>query len=385
MICLNHARGYYFTCDSISRAVKIISVVTGTSTDGLSISLVDVDGCDESTKVKVLDHSEVPFPSSLREDLLRISTMQNINSESYSAAHWGLGRFIGEQLEKLSWDCDFVAFSGYTVYHGPSLGAREKGTLQIGEVSEIYARTGKTVLYDFRTTDLSMGGDGAPLIALSDKLLFREHGTVTVNIGGISNVTYIGDHILAFDTGPGNLLIDLYARKYNGAEYDRDGKIASTGKVNEELLERLLDDDYFRKDVPKTTGREYFTESYVEKRLSGLKVSGEDVVRTLTRFTAQAIKEQTGTFLPGEIKRVVVGGGGCLNPVLMSDMEDLFGMEIGRFSDIGIDDKAREGVGFAIIANQTIHGRIGNTEASGGKPSVLGKILPGESFRSLIK
>lgn len=365
-------------------SLRFASVVTGTSTDGLSISLVDISGYDSTTSVQVLDHKEVPFPGNIREALLRISSIGEVNSEIYSKTHWALGRFIGESLESLSWEYDCIAFSGYTVYHGPSLGRREFGTLQIGEVSEIFSRTEKTVIYDFRTTDLSMGGDGAPLIALSDKLLFKDRGVLTLNIGGISNITYIGDRLLAFDTGPGNLLIDLFVRKYFGKDYDADGSIASSGKISKTLLDRLLDDDYFRMPVPKTTGREYFTEEYVEKRMNGLDLPKDDLIRTVTRFTSQAIWEQAENFVPGKISRIIVGGGGSLNPVIMSDLKELFHSRVEKFSDNGIDDKAREGVGFAVIANQTIHGRPGNTEASGGKPAVLGKILPGKNFHAQI-
>lgn len=364
--------------------MKYASVVTGTSTDGLSISLVDITGFDKDTKVKVEAHTEVPFPELLRKSLLQMSNLEGCNSEFFSATHWALGKFIGERLKNLPWEFDAVCFSGYTVYHGPSLGKRENGTLQIGEVSEILARTGKTVIYDFRTTDFSMGGDGAPLIPLSDKLLIKEKGCLTVNIGGISNITYIGNTIFAFDTGPGNILIDLYTMKYTGKQFDEDGKLASTGKIQEKLLGSLLDDDYFRKSPPKSTGREYFDESYVSQRLIDSEYSKEDIIRTLTRFTASSIHAQATLYIDSPIQKVIVGGGGSLNPVLMYDLEEIFEVPVRTFLDYGIDPKAREGVGFAIIANQTLHGRIGNTEASGGRPSILGKILPGDGFKCSI-
>lgn len=365
--------------------MKFASVVTGTSTDGLSISLIEIDGVDDDTNVKVLSHVEFPFSDSLREMLLRVSKMESMTSEEFSHAHWALGKFVGESLKILDWDYDIVAFSGYTAYHGPSLGKREYGTLQIGEVSEIFSRTGKTVIFDFRTTDLSMGGDGAPLIPLSDKLLIKEKGTLTLNIGGISNITYIGDELVAFDTGPGNILIDAFMKKFTGRNYDENGGYASKGSIDRSFIESLLDDGYFRKNPPKSTGREYFTEEYVDKRLMQFKMRKEDIIRTITRFTAESIKDQVDRFIPGEVKRVVVGGGGSLNPVIMNDLKDLFQVRIERFVDRGIDDKAREGVGFAVIANQTIHNKIGNTEASGGKPAVLGKILPGDNYQDIIK
>ncbi|AKA49255.1 hypothetical protein IX51_09220 [uncultured archaeon] len=364
--------------------MKFASVVTGTSTDGLSISLLEINGWDETTRVRVLQHVEFPFSDSLREMLLKVSTMKPLTSEEFSEAHWYLGRFVGESLGILDWDYDVVAFSGYTVFHGPSLGKRDKGTLQIGEPSEIFSRTRKTVIFDFRTTDLSMGGDGAPLIPLSDKLLFGEEGTVTLNIGGISNITYIGDRLIAFDTGPGNMLIDTFMKKFTGRDYDENGEFAGGGSINEALLMKLLDDDYFRKSPPKSTGREYFTEDYVQKRISEEDVPQKDVIRTLTRFTAESIKDQMDRFIPHRIGTIIVGGGGSFNPVLMKDLADLFSVKVERFSDHGIDDKAREGVGFAVIANQTLHNRIGNTEASGGKPAVLGKILPGDNYFQLL-
>lgn len=364
--------------------MKFASVVTGTSTDGLSISLVEIIGFDNDTAVKVKAHTEVPFPEPLRKALLHLSNIHECTTESFSSTHWDLGRFIGKALKGLPWEYDVVSFSGYTVYHGPSLGRKENGTLQIGEVSEILAGTGKTVIYDFRTTDYSMGGDGAPLVPLSDKLLIQEKGSLTINIGGISNVTYIGDRIYAFDTGPGNLLIDLYTSKYTGKNFDENGGFASTGTVQNKLLDSLLDDGYFRKKPPKSTGREYFDESYVSMRLKDSDYSKEDVVRTLTRFTASSIHAQAILYIDGPIQRVIVGGGGSLNPVIMADLEELFEMPIKTFLEYGIDPKAREGVGFAIIANQTLHGKIGNTEASGGRPAILGKILPGDGFKCSV-
>ncbi len=357
--------------------MRFASVVTGTSTDGLGLSLVNVNGVDDTTEVSVLASIDIPFPDEFKKSLIHLSSVESTTSEEVSSAHWRLGRIIGEELSRTGWEYDVVAFSGYSIYHGPSVGKRENGTLQIGEVSEIFARTGKAVVYDFRTTDLSLGGDGAPLIPLSDKLLFPEKGTLTLNIGGIANLTYMGDRLQAFDTGPGNILIDLCCRNYKDLDYDKDGQIAFRGVVLDELLNDLTSDPYFSLKPPKSTGREHFTESWLSSRIQGKNYSDDDVIRTVTRFTAECVKDQVNRFIDDEVKVLIVGGGGSQNPVIMSDLRELFNLNVKTFDDYGIPSRAREGVGFAIIANQTIHGRVGNTEASSGRPAVLGKILPG--------
>ncbi|MGC8571525.1 anhydro-N-acetylmuramic acid kinase [Caldivirga sp.] len=372
--------------------MRFLSIVTGTSSDGADVSLIDLKGCGRRVKFKIINYTSFRYPEELRRELLKVSSMECVTAEEFSKVHWDLGRFLANAIVSSFnvGDYDVVVYSGYTAYHGPSLGKRDYGTLQIGEVSEIYARTLKTVVYDFRTNDVAAGGLGAPLIALSDSLIFDE-GTLTVNIGGISNVTYIGrNRVIAFDVGPGNILINLLTDYFYNEPYDKDGAHASNGHVIRELILELMQDKYFSQQPPKNTGREYFGLSFVKDRILPYlgRYSRDDLIRTVTRFTAECIRDQVKRFINGPIREIVIGGGGTRNPVLMSDLRELLGdlaPRITTFKDHGIDDLAREGLGFAIIANETLHLRVGNTEATGGFPIILGKVIPGSDFLNIIE
>ncbi|WP_291766594.1 anhydro-N-acetylmuramic acid kinase [Caldivirga sp. UBA161] len=372
--------------------MRFLAIVTGTSSDGADVTLIDLQGCGKATRFKIINYVSYSYPEWLRRELLRVSSLEPITAEEFSKVHWDLGRFLADNVVSNfnRDDYDIIVYSGYTAYHGPSLGRRDYGTLQIGEASVIYARTLKTVVYDFRANDVAAGGLGAPLIALSDALLFHE-GTLTINIGGISNVTYIGrDGVIAFDTGPGNILINLLTDHFYGEPYDKGGLHASNGHVIKELITELMQDDYFKKPPPKNTGREYFGLSFMRNRILPYlsKYSSDDLIRTATRFTAESIHDQVRRFINGPIREVVIGGGGTRNPILMSDLRELLrGLtpRIKTFKDYGIDDLAREGLGFAIIANEALHLRVGNTEATGGSPIILGKIIPGANFINLIE
>ena len=372
--------------------MRFLSIVTGTSSDGADVSLIDLQGCGKATKFKVINYASFSYPEELRRGLLRVSSLERITAEEFSKVHWDLGRFLANSVVSgfSKSDYDVIAYSGYTAYHGPALGRRDYGTLQIGEASVIYARTFKTVVYDFRTNDVAAGGLGAPLIALSDALIFNE-GTLTINIGGISNITYIGgNRVIAFDTGPGNILINLLTDYFYNEPYDRDDLHASNGRVINELINELMQDKYFKQPPPKNTGREYFGLNYVRSRILPYlgKYSRDDLIRTVTRFTAESIYDQVRRFISEPIREIVIGGGGTRNPVLMSDLKELLSEltpRITTFKDHGIDDLAREGLGFAIIANETLHLRVGNTEATGGSPIILGKIIPGVNFMDVIE
>jgi anhydro-N-acetylmuramic acid kinase len=371
--------------------MRFLSIVTGTSSDGADVSLIELEGCGRGTRFKILKYSYYPYPNDLRSMMIHVASLNQVTSEFISRVHWELGRFLANSIVKdyEPSDYDVIVYSGYTVYHGPSLGRREYGTLQIGEASVLYAMTHKTVVYDFRTNDLASGGLGAPLIALSDAILFGE-GTLTINIGGISNVTYVGeDCVIAFDTGPGNILINTLTELLYGEPYDKDGLHASRGRVIDKLLLDLMSDEYFSIPPPKNTGREYFGLSYVKSRVMPYlgEFSGDDLIRTVTRFTAESIHDQVRRFVKEPIRRIIVGGGGSKNPVLMNDLRGLFSdvAELRRFEDYGINDMAREGLGFAIIANETLHLRVGNTPATGGLPALLGKIIPGSNYRELVR
>ncbi|MFP3196304.1 MAG: anhydro-N-acetylmuramic acid kinase, partial [Caldivirga sp.] len=269
--------------------MRFLSIVTGTSSDGADVSLIELEGCGRGTRFKILKYSYYPYPNDLRSMMVHAASLNQVTSEFISRVHWELGRFLANSIVKDYEPSDY-------------------GTLQIGEASVLYAMTHKTVVYDFRTNDLASGGLGAPLIALSDAILFGE-GTLTINIGGISNVTYVGeDCVIAFDTDPGNILINTLTELLYGEPYDKDGLHASRGRVINKLLLDLMNDEYFSIPPPKNTGREYFGLSYVKSRVVPYlgEFSGDDLIRTVTRFTAESIHDQVRRFVKGPIRRIIV-------------------------------------------------------------------------------
>lgn len=367
--------------------MKILSIVSGTSTDGLSMAIFDLKGTGLDTKFTTVASRNFEYDSDMRHNLLKIASGEKVTTEFISGVHWELGRVIQKCAGEFEQDFDIISYSGHTAYHGPSTGNINGGTFQIGEISILAARTGKTAVYDYRTSDMAYGGLGAPLTAVTDYFILHEPGTLAVNIGGIGNITYIGENgFAAFDTGPGNMLIDLAAMKLFGSDYDKDGQFASKGKVNESMLERMLDDHYLSIRPPKNSGREYYNQEYLDNLSRKFKdLSSHDFIRTITRFTAASIHDQVDRFIKAPVKKIIAGGGGTLNPLIIHDLEELFRMKIMNFSDIGIDDMIRECLGFAILANQTIHmkpGRLRDFRKLSG--NVIGKIFPGENFQDLF-
>ena len=368
--------------------MKILSIVSGTSTDGLSMAIFNLSGHGLNTKFSTIASKNFEYPSVMRETLLKIASGKPVDMEYISEAHWDLGRFIDNCASHLGDDYDLISYSGHTVFHGPSINNLKGGTFQIGEISPLVARTGATAIYDYRATDMAYGGLGAPLTAVSDFLILHDPGTLCVNIGGIGNITYIGNNgFLAFDTGPGNMLIDLAAMKFWGENYDRDGAHAAEGSVNQELLDHMLSDRCLQIPPPKNSGREYYNKDYLGRLLARFSgINKNDFIRTITRFTSFSIYDQVNRFVDGPVTRIIVGGGGSLNPLIMGDLQEAFGKRIMKFSEIGIDDMVRECLGFAVLANQTIHmapGRINNFQDLTG--IILGKMMPGKNFRELVQ
>jgi anhydro-N-acetylmuramic acid kinase len=368
-------------------SMRIVSIVSGTSADGLTVGNVELNGYDLNTTFKNLKGKTIPYSYDLRSRLLKAAEKTCITSEKISSLNWDLGLQIADSVTSLDVEYDLISYSGHTIYHGPSLKKPYNATLQIGEISILVSKSGKTAVSDYRVTDMAQGGLGAPLIAISDYILFRRSGTLTVNIGGIANITYLGESgPVAFDTGPGNMLIDQAMYRVYRKNFDKDGKIASHGEIVEELLSFLMRDKYLKLSPPKNSGREYYGTQYLNKILKRFpSISREDLIRTLTRFTAESIHDQAVRYLQDIPKEVVVGGGGSKNRVIMSDLRELFSGRVTTFSSMGIEDDLRESLGFAILANQTLHnapGRITDVKSMTGP--VLGKITPGRNFRELF-
>lgn len=381
--------------------LTVLGMISGTSVDALDAAVVEVREAADTLHVRLLGYQEGAIDEALRRrvhalfdpELSRIDEVCEVNvllGEAFAAAG-------AEALRQADVQADLVASHGQTVWHQVTPG-HTRSTLQLGEPSVIAERLGVTVAADFRPRDMAAGGEGAPLASYPDVLLFRDAARprAVQNIGGIGNVTFVpplGDSRppFAFDTGPGNVLIDHAVwRLTGGAErYDRDGRLAAAGATDEALVAELLQHPYFAQRPPKTTGRELFGAQLADPLIDRLLNAGAgaaDVVATFTAFTARSIAEQYRRYLP-QIAEVIVGGGGAHNPALMGRLGELLRpARLLVHEDFGLPAVGREAIYFALLGYQALHGRP-NTIASctgAAHPVVMGKLVPGANYRRLL-
>jgi anhydro-N-acetylmuramic acid kinase len=338
----------------------------------------------------------------LRKEILRVAEQHPITAGELSQLNFRLGEVFAEAAlaacrafrvspKRIA----LIGSHGQTIFHQgkpvPYLGRPTTSTLQIGEPSIIAARTGITTVGDFRPADIALGGQGAPLVPYADYVLYRHEklGRVSLNLGGIANVTVIPaaakpEQIFAFDTGPANMLIDaLVAHFSHGRKrFDKDARIAQTGRSIPALLNELMRDPYLKLAPPKSTGREYYGQAYLKKVLAlGNKhrAKSADLIRAATIFTALSVVDALNRFvLPKtKIHQLIVSGGGSRNPLLLVQLSAALGsIEILPSSSFGIPEDAKEAFAFALLAYETFHGRPGNLPSATGArgPAILGKI-----------
>jgi anhydro-N-acetylmuramic acid kinase len=376
--------------------------MSGTSHDGVSAALVELDERSRPP-ARVLAFQTFPYPARLRKELLAASSDEKIGAAAISTLNFALGyEFaraaieIAERGHIAMATVAFIGSHGHTFFHLPPRRATRgqlASTMQLGESAVIAAETGLPVVADFRTMDLALGGEGAPLAPLAHLWLFADPklGRVVQNIGGIANATYIpmrarlGDPgLIAFDTGPGNGLIDLLASRVSGGRLrmDRDGRIAARGHVNQVLLDMLMQNRYFRRPPPKSTGREEFGPQLVDRIVADarrMKIVDHDLVATVTALTARSIADASIRFIIplGRIDQLIVTGGGAQNPTLMRMLAtELRNISVMRAADLGVDGNALEAVAFAILGYQMLRGRQGNipTVTGARAPAILGKL-----------
>ncbi len=345
-----------------------VGLMSGTSADGVSAAGLRIEG----RRLKLLAYRTTPYPRALRA---RILAAGEARVPELSALNRDLGIFFGRVA------CRFIGRArvavigshGQTVWHEPG-----RHTLQIGEPAEIAAATGVTTVADFRPADIAAGGQGAPLVPHFDRFLFGVRPALTLNLGGIANVTVLSKAPLGFDTGPGNCLIDAAMREAFGKGFDRDGRVAAKGRVDGALLKRL-EHPWLRKPPPKSTGRELWSRAFLLERAGPLlRRAPADVVATLTRFTALTVAGALARFVKSDVQEVIVSGGGVYNRTLMRDLEALvWPAALRPVSVYGIHPMAKEAAAFALLAAETLAGRAGNlSSVTGGRPAVLGKIVP---------
>src|SRR6266850_775963 len=388
---------------------------------------------------KLLGHTSVKFPFAIRKEILRIAEQQSISAGELSQLNFRLGELFADAA--LSACRTFrvspsrvalIGGHGQTIFHQgrpvPYFGSPTASTLQIGEPSVIAARTGITTVGDFRPADIALGGQGAPLVPFADYVLYRHPkiGRVSLNIGGIANVTVIPagaspDQVFAFDTGPGNILIDALVSHFTHGRqrFDKDAHFARNGVISRPLMKALLQDPYLKVKPPKSTGREYYGATYIKNVLALARrynVKSNDLIRTVTTFTAVSVSDALHTFvLPKhEVEEIVVSGGGAQNPLLLEALQiltltpprnvysgvdrrrkivmsmmlpapgqkaspmpkDISLFTIRRSSEFGIPEEAKEAFAFALLAYESFHQRPANLPSATGArgPAILGKI-----------
>ncbi len=386
-----------------ARTMRVIGMMSGTSADGIDAALVEISGAPPAITARLEGHFHTAFPDYLRERILRLANGGATNTAEVSELNF----LVGEELSRAAlaackkWrvglkDVGLIGSHGQTIFHQ---GVKSKyqgkmrvpSTLQVGDISVIAARTGITTIGDFRPADMAAGGQGAPLIPFADYLLYGDslRGRVALNIGGIANVTVIPAHakpeeVFAFDTGPGNMIVDaLVERTSHGRQaFDRDARIALSGRTISELLVRLMREPYLRQKPPKSAGREQFGAAYAAELLGWGKrhcAGAPDLIRTATIFTAMSIADAFRRFiLPrAHVEELIVAGGGAHNPLMMAQLAAaLPGVEVVPGSRFGVPPEAKEAFGFALLAYETFHGRAANLPSATGakRAAVLGKI-----------
>ncbi len=377
---------------------RVAGLMSGTSADGVDVAIADIS----SRKTELLAFAVFPYSGTLRREILRLCRPESATLDDICHYNFVLGEVFADAIVNLcrksgiSLDSiDLIGSHGQTIYHNPR-GRRYgrvkiRSTLQIGEPSIIAERTGITTVADFRPRDMAVGGEGAPLVPFADYYLFRHRHLVRAvhNIGGIANVTFLPancaiDNILAFDTGPGNMIIDAAVAMggHENKRYDRDGKIAATGTVNRKLLNEMLRHPFLRRRPPKSTGREEFGADFIEQiyqNATDKGMSHPDIVATVTAYTAVSIAGAYHRFLPNMPDEVVLCGGGAHNNTLIQMLrKELSKVKMLTTTDFGIDVDAKEAVSFAVLAWATLKGIANNVPGATGaeKPVVLGKIIP---------
>jgi anhydro-N-acetylmuramic acid kinase len=387
----------------------VAGVMSGTSADGINVALVRMHGVHARAarpNFELLGHAEHSYPKRVRAAVLAAMNASRANVADLARLNFLLGELYSDAVlsteRQFRLKTDLVGCHGQTLYHQGEpqrfLGRKVAATWQTGEGAIIAARVGAPVISDFRPADMAAGGHGAPLVPFLDYILFRNArlGRIVQNIGGIANLTAIpagaaAKDLIAFDTGPGNMVIDAVTQRLFNQPFDRNGRIAASGKTLDKILNEILGRDFFRKKPPKTAGREEFGREFVTEFVRMCERSAKsDIVATATALTARSIADALRSFvlaIPGSSKKLAKGhcqemilsGGGAKNSTLVAMLTGelaALGLRL-RFSDeFGLPSAAKEAVAFAVLAYETWHNRTSNVPSATGanRPAVLGKI-----------
>ncbi len=386
-------------------------LMSGTSLDGVDAALVDIGGQEKNIDVKQIAFTTFPMPETLKIRIKQACDPVQSNVQLICELNFELGELFAAALEAVCVkagvhpeDLQFAATHGQTIWHISHKQPGIPSTLQIGEPAVIAYRFNIPVISNFRVMDIAAGGDGAPLVPFTEYILYsdRKQSIGLQNIGGIGNITYLDkngtvDDVLAFDTGPGNMMIDEAMSSLFGQPYDRNGETARQGHLCDALFTELKSHPYFERRPPKSTGREEFGQRYTHSIIEKYaEEKPEDIINTLTEFTAWSIVRSIHDYIlsMGNMEKLIISGGGANNPYLIERIQTLLGTtEVCTQDDLGFSNDAKEAVAFAILGYETLHGCFSNVPRVTGasKKVVLGMITPrprpfelkGESYESL--
>jgi len=381
--------------------VIVAGVMSGTSADGINIALARVQGRGFRSRLELLAHYHFPFPANVRHTVLGMMNASSASVGDLSRLNFLLGELYADAVRtaqrRARLECELVGCHGQTLYHQGNpklfLGRRIASTWQTGEAAVIAAKLGVPVVSDFRPADMAAGGKGAPLVPFFDYAFYRHrrYGRVVQNLGGIGNLTAIPpralpEEVVAFDTGPGNMVIDAVTEHLFGRPYDRNGRIAAHGEPIKRVLQQMLRHPFFRHRPPKTAGREQFGHDYVREFLRLCRRADKnDIVATATMLTARSIGIAVQRFVlplvdpPLRFREFVVSGGGTKNTVLMRMIREELAtlkMRVRTSDDFGLPAEAKEAAAFALLAHQTWRRMPSNVPSATGaeRPAILGKI-----------
>ena len=363
--------------------MRVAGVMSGTSLDGIDVAIVEIRGRGGNQQVETIGFTSTPYPATVRAAILGVSNCPT-HTAAISRLNFQLAELYARAVltaVKRYGPVDLIGCHGQTIFH-----EGRSNTLQIGEPAVLAERTGVPVISNFRSRDIAAGGQGAPLVPFVDYLLFRHarRTRVALNIGGIANITVIPagcapEDVVAFDTGPGNMVIDALALEFSGGKLkcDRGGRIAASGNVNRALLNKLLSDDYYRRKPPKSAGREQYGVEFIARlRKSGAAL--RDLIATATVLTAATIAGAVHRVVRGTAD-LIVSGGGTHNPQIMAHLAGFLpGISISTSTDHGINADAKEAIAFAVLAHETWRRRPSNLPSATGaeRAVVLGCVTP---------
>ena len=379
----------------------VAGVMSGTSADGINVALVRIQGRGFRSRLELLAHYQFPYPDNVRRAVLAAMNAKSASVADLARLNFLLAELYSDAVRaaqrRARVECELVGCHGQTLYHQgnaqPFLDRRVPCTWQTGEGAVVAAKLGVPVVSDFRPADMAAGGKGAPLVPFLDYVLYRHrrYGRIVQNVGGIGNLTAIPpralpENVVAFDTGPGNMVIDAVTEELFARPYDRNGRLAARGEPIERVLQQLLRHPFFRQKPPKTAGREQFGREFVREFLRLCqRVDENDIIATATALTARSIGIAVRRFVlplvepPLRFREFVVSGGGTKNATLMRMIREELSplkMRVRTSDEFGLPSEAKEAAAFALLAYQTWRRLPSNVPSATGakRPAILGKV-----------